>query len=143
VPLRRSPFPAAAPAGCASGNLCFYANAHYLPTPSGHVTGTNYGYYQFSSIPPGGTQPQCIAGSTAAADDTNDSWNDCISSMYDYRDQTYWMYQNDNCSAGGGAHTEVGYEEFLPNMGNYAVGNDTISSDYAGADSNSCTGVGS
>jgi hypothetical protein len=83
----------AAPAvthACTSGWVCVYADANYFDGPALFRTSNSY-WGVFSS------HGACVAGSTAAKDDTNGSWNDCMSSVHNESSVTMLFMSNAGC----------------------------------------------
>jgi hypothetical protein len=76
---------------CPSGWNCVYANTNYSDGP-GLFQGTTHSWTTLSS---GGA---CIPGVTAAKDDTNESWNDCASSMQSNESAFEFFFQNAGCT---------------------------------------------
>jgi hypothetical protein len=112
----------AATAACPSGKVCVYADANYFDGPATfRTTNANWGIF--------GSSGACKAGSTAAKDDTNGSWNDCMSSVRNRTADTMTFFVNAGC-LGTWFNLRAGQE--YPNMSEITSYNfnDKISSDF-------------
>ncbi len=106
---------------CKSGWNCVYANANYSDGP-GMFQGTTHSWTSQSS---GGA---CVPGVTANSDDTNESWNDCASSIVSNESTHEYFWENAGC-AGWFLATSAGTD--IPNLAkvseNPGNANDAIS----------------
>lgn len=112
---------------CSSGWNCVWANANFVGGP-GHFGGTTHSWTTQPSGTPS-TGYVCVPGISAASDDTNDSWNDCVTSMSSNETATMYYYENAGCKSGGGWYATLADGYHSANVGSTI--NDAISSNDA------------
>lgn len=129
--------PAAAPAGCPSGDVCIYSDANYgnggpgIPPGLFKETNENWG-------PEFGSSHGACTVKTAAPDNEG-GWNDCVSSIYNNTSANFYFYVNTDCSSGGGFQLEVaagsGRSDLNTDIGSHGTGyfNDSLTSDRRGS----------
>jgi hypothetical protein len=121
--------------GCESGWACGFASTGFSGGPA-MFQQTNDTFTIFTSKQNGVTF--CIPGNSAAKDDTNDSWNDCISSVVDNMAASITWYENINCASGGGTSLNIDQGTTVDNLTALNL-NDVFSSDFVGGDGGSCS----
>jgi hypothetical protein len=98
------------PASCNTASLCFYNNANFGDGP-GKVTGRNndLGAFSHASCP-------------------NDTWSNCMSSVWNATSKCFHLYDATGAAGGVGTYHNLGPNDGYLNLGTEAAYNDKVSS---------------